>query len=258
MQEVSGSIPLFSTRKKHRTEMCGAFLVSAVLNSLSHGLHRDSSLGEGALGIAVIFPAKVQSLRTRQLRPLRAPAPAPPRGEPSRKAHCKSNRCNEEASGSALGSPFGRAGFAKQRLRGRGRQDVQMPLPVAAPPVKNAFGALRRGRQMQNYKEPFRGIWSERSGDHFKSSRSQGTDCKAFTDLQPLNSYWTFAQSYGIILSAIAGIVHRLVYQPSKLRRWVRFPLPAPQDLNLERFGSFLFVRAAILQTGGGNATIEP
>ena len=161
-------------------------------------------------------------------------------------------------SGSALGSPFGRAGFAKQRLRGRGRQDVQMPLPVAAPPVKNAFGALRRVRQTQNYKEPFRGIWSERSGDHFKSSRSQGTDCKAFTDLQPLNSYWTIAQSYGIILSAIAGIVHRLVYQPSKLRRWVRFPLPAPQDLNLERFGSFLFVRAAILPTGGGNATIEP
>ena len=112
MQEVTGSIPVISTRKKHRTEMCGAFLVSAVLNSLSHGLHRDSSLGEGALGIAVIFPAKVQSLRTRQLRPLRAPAPAPPRGEPSRKAHCESNRCNEEASGSALGSPFGRAGKA--------------------------------------------------------------------------------------------------------------------------------------------------
>ena len=148
---------------------------------------------------------------------------------PSRKAHCESIRCNEKASGSALGSPFGRAGFAKQRLRGRGRQDVQMPLPVAAPPVKNAFGALRRVLKTQNYKEPFRGIWSERSGDHFKSSRSQGTDCKAFTDLQPLNSYWTFAQSYGIILSAIAGIVHRLVYQPSKLRRWVRFPLPAPK-----------------------------
>ena len=161
-------------------------------------------------------------------------------------------------SGSALGSPFGRAGFAKQRLRGRGRQDAQMPLPVAAPPVKNVFGALRRVRQTQNYKEPFRGIWSERSGDHFKSSRTQGTGCKAFAALQPLNSYWTFAQSYGIILSAIAGIVHRLVYQPSKLRRWVRFPLPAPKDLNLERFGSFLFARAAILPTGGGNATIEP
>ncbi len=68
------------------------------------------------------------------------------------------------------------------------------------------------------------------------------------------------AESYGIILSAIAGIVHRLVYQPSKLRRWVRFPLPAPKDLNLERSGSFLFVLhwAVILQTGGGNATIEP
>ena len=161
-------------------------------------------------------------------------------------------------SGSALGSPFGRAGFAKQRLRGRGRQDAQMPLPVAAPPVKNAFGALRRVRQTQNYKKSSRGIWSERSGDHFKLSHSQGTDCTAFTALQPLNSCWTFAESYGIILSAIAGIVHRLVYQPSKLRRWVRFPLPAPQDLNLERFGSFLFARAAILPTGGGNATIEP
>ena len=78
--------------------------------------------------------------------------------------------------------------------------------------------------------------------------------------MQLLNSCWTFAESYGIILSAIAGIVHRLVYQPSKLRRWVRFPLPAPKDLNLERFGSFLFVLhwAVILQTGGGNATIEP
>ena len=146
--------------KKHRTEMCGAFSVSAGLNSLSHGLRRDSSLGEGALGIAVI---KVQSLRTRQLRPLRRSRASSPKGEPSRKAHCESIRCNEEASGSALGSPLGRAGFAKQRLRGRGRQDVQMPLPVAAPPVKNAFGALRRVRQTQNYKEPFRGIWSERS-----------------------------------------------------------------------------------------------
>ena len=132
--------------------------------------------------------------------------------------------------------------------------------PFTTPLRENAFGALRRVRQTQNYKEPFRGIWSERSRDHFKSSRSQGTDCKAFTDLQPLNSCWTIAESYGIILSAIAGIVHRLVYQPSKLRRWVRFPLPAPQDLNLERFGSFLFVLhwAVILQTGGGNATIEP
>ena len=39
-------------------------------------------------------------------------------------------RSNEEVSGSTLGSPFGRAGFAKQRLRGRGRQNVQMPLPL--------------------------------------------------------------------------------------------------------------------------------
>ena len=83
---------------------------------------------------------------------------------------------------------------------------------------------------------------------------------KALTEGVTLNSCWTFAESYGIMFSAIAGIVHRLVYQPSKLRRWVRFPLPAPQDLNLERFGSFLFVpcRPAILPTGGGNATIEP
>ena len=63
--------------------------------------------------------------------------------------------------------------------------------------------------------------------------------------LQTLNSCWTFAQNYGIMHSAIAGIVHRLVYQPSKLRRWVRFPLPAPQDLNLEWFGSFLFAAPA-------------
>jgi hypothetical protein len=84
--------------------------------------------------------------------------------------------------------------------------------------------------------------------------------CCVCPAMQLLNSCWTFAESYGIILSAIAGIVHRLVYQPSKLRRWVRFPLPAPKDLNLERFGSFLFALrwAAILQTGGGNATIEP
>ena len=172
--------------------------------------------------------------------------------------------------------------FWRSKLRLHGMQEVTGSIPVistrkkstaqkcavlfCAPsvlpllPVKNAFGALRRVRQPQNYKEPFRGIWSERSGDHFKSSRSQGTGCKAFAALQPLNSCWTFAQSYGIILSAIAGIVHRLVYQPSKLRRWVRFPLPAPKDLNLERSGSFLFVLhwAVILQTGGGNATIEP
>ena len=84
--------------------------------------------------------------------------------------------------------------------------------------------------------------------------------CCVCPAMQLLNSCWTFAESYGIILSAIAGIVHRLVYQPSKLRRWVRFPLPAPKDLNLERSGSFLFVLhwAVILQTGGGNATIEP
>ena len=84
--------------------------------------------------------------------------------------------------------------------------------------------------------------------------------CCVCPAMQLLNSCWTFAESYGIILSAIAGIVHRLVYQPSKLRRWVRFPLPAPKDLNHERFGSFLFVLhwAVILQTGGGNATIEP
>ena len=80
MQEVTGSIPVISTRKKHHTEMCGAFLVSDVLNSLSHGLRRDSSLGEGALGIAVIFPAKVQSLRTRQLRPLRRSRASSPKG----------------------------------------------------------------------------------------------------------------------------------------------------------------------------------
>ena len=124
-----------------------------------------------------------------------------------------------------------------------------MSLPVEASPVKNAFGALRRVRQTQNYKESFRGIWSERSGDHFKSSHSQGTDCTAFTALQPLNSCWTFAESYGIILSAIAGIVHRLVYQPSKLRRWVRFPLPAPyrRDADSFRTSVFLYTLAPLL-----------
>ncbi len=71
MQEVTGSIPVISTRKrKHHTEMCGAFLVFAVLNSL----------WEGALGIAAMFPAKVQSLRTRQLRPLRRSRASSPKG----------------------------------------------------------------------------------------------------------------------------------------------------------------------------------
>ena len=80
------------------------------------------------------------------------------------------------------------------------------------------------------------------------------------TQVEELAEAKDLAADYPVILSAIAGIVHRLVYQPSKLRRWVRFPLPAPKDLNLERFGSFLFVLhwAVILQTGGGNATIEP
>ena len=40
---------------------------------------------------------------------------------------------------------------------------------------------------------------------------------------------WTFAAEHAIISLVNAGIVHRLVYQPSKLRRWVRFPLPAPR-----------------------------
>ena len=35
-------------------------------NSLSHGLRRASSLGEGALGIAIEFSAKAQSLQLRQ------------------------------------------------------------------------------------------------------------------------------------------------------------------------------------------------
>ena len=80
------------------------------------------------------------------------------------------------------------------------------------------------------------------------------------TQVEELAEAKDLAADYPVILSAIAGIVHRLVYQPSKLRRWVRFPLPAPKDLNLERSGSFLFVLhwAVILQTGGGNATIEP
>ena len=48
---------------------------------------------------------------------------------------------------------------------------------------------------------------------------------------------WTFAPEHAIISFVNAGIVHRLVYQPSKLRRWVRFPLPAPskRDANSSR-----------------------
>ena len=52
----------------------------ATESPLSHGLRRDSSLGKGALGIAVMFPAKVQSLRTRQLRPLRRSRASSPKG----------------------------------------------------------------------------------------------------------------------------------------------------------------------------------
>ncbi len=67
--------------------------------------------------------------------------------------------------------------------------------------------------------------------------------------LQTLNSCWTFAQNYGIMHSAIAGIVHRLVYQPSKLRRWVRFPLPAPSflDAGSSRISVFLYALAPLL-----------
>ena len=32
---------------------------------------------------------------------------------------------------------------------------------------------------------------------------------------------WTFVPEHAIISFVNAGIVHRLVYQPSKLRRWV-------------------------------------
>ena len=48
----------------------------------------------------------------------------------------------------------------------------------------------------------------------------------ALRNIQKLG--WTFAPEHAIISFVNAGIVHRLVYQPSKLRRWVRFPLPAP------------------------------
>ena len=73
--------------------------------------------------------------------------------------------------------------------------------------------------------------------------------CCVCPAMQLLNSCWTFAESYGIILSAIAGIVHRLVYQPSKLRRWVRFPLPAPPflDAGSFRIGVFLYALAPLL-----------
>ena len=73
--------------------------------------------------------------------------------------------------------------------------------------------------------------------------------CCVCPAMQLLNSCWTFAESYGIILSAIAGIVHRLVYQPSKLRRWVRFPLPAPTylDAGSLRIGVFLYALTQFL-----------
>ena len=73
--------------------------------------------------------------------------------------------------------------------------------------------------------------------------------CCVCPAMQLLNSCWTFAESYGIILSAIAGIVHRLVYQPSKLRRWVRFPLPAPSflDAGSSRISVFLYALAPLL-----------
>ena len=73
--------------------------------------------------------------------------------------------------------------------------------------------------------------------------------CCVCPAMQLLNSCWTFAESYGIILSAIAGIVHRLVYQPSKLRRWVRFPLPAPnrKDAGSQRISVFLYPLAPLL-----------
>ena len=73
--------------------------------------------------------------------------------------------------------------------------------------------------------------------------------CCVCPAMQLLNSCWTFAESYGIILSAVAGIVHRLVYQPSKLRRWVRFPLPAPskRDVNSSRIDVSFSVLVTLL-----------
>ena len=47
---------------------------------------------------------------------------------------------------------------------------------------------------------------------------------------------WTFWFPRGIMPFVDAGIVHRLVYQPSKLRRWVRFPLPAPSVFGVDSF----------------------
>ena len=69
--------------------------------------------------------------------------------------------------------------------------------------------------------------------------------------------------------ACIASYLHKnnlLSFNPlHNLRVPVEFPLfdshyPLQKDLNLERFGSFLFALVAgeMLQTGGGNATIEP
>ena len=53
----------------------------APLNSPSHLALLDASpLGDGAFGMAVQFPAKVQSARTRQFRPLRRSRASSPEG----------------------------------------------------------------------------------------------------------------------------------------------------------------------------------
>ena len=78
--------------------------------------------------------------------------------------------------------------------------------------------------------------------------------CCVCPAMQLLNSCWTFAESYGIILSAIAGIVHRLVYQPSKLRTWVRLPSAAPKKIPVSHPDTGIF----LLQNAAGANSIRP
>ena len=86
------------------------------------------------------------------LQPLSRCGGSSPKGEPLAKP--VTLRFYRKLSRPAKGSPLGRAGFAKQRLRGLGRspqrrrfhrkQALQMPFAVTTPPVKMGFRKVRR------------------------------------------------------------------------------------------------------------------
>ena len=84
-----------------------------------------------------------------------------------------------------------------------------------------------------------RAVWKSKAVPAFFSG--------ALRNIQKLG--WTFVPEHAIISFVNAGIVHRLVYQPSKLRRWVRFPLPAPyrRDAGSFRTSVFLYTLASLL-----------